>query len=127
MSATGIGAAVRRKEDVRFVTGRGHYTDDFHRPGEGHAYFIRCETREDVDEVMRHKVIPLLAEYFYEDWAKVAAVLGDGDDGEGDREGRFIDRLRLKAPKGMGGDEDAASRYRWIVRDAFSYDGFPAG
>jgi len=41
MSATGIGAAVRRKEDVRFVTGRGHYTDDFHRPGEAHACFVR--------------------------------------------------------------------------------------
>lgn len=93
----------------------------------GHAYFIRCATRADVDEVMRHKVIPLLAEYFYEDWAKVAAVLGDGDDGEGDREGRFIDRRRLKAPKGLGGDEDSVSRYRWSVRDTFSYDGFVAG
>ncbi|MBV2149221.1 AAA family ATPase [Sphingobium sp. AS12] len=90
----------------------------------GHAYFIRCETRDEVDEVMRNKVIPLLAEYFYEDWAKVAAVLGDGDDGEGDREGRFIDRRRLKAPKGLGGDEDAAPRYRWSVRDTFSYGGF---
>ena len=90
----------------------------------GHAYFIHCATRADVDEVMRHKVIPLLAEYFYEDWAKVAAVLGDGDDGEGDREGQFIDRRRLKAPKGLGGDEDAAPRYRWHVRDVFSYDGF---
>ena len=90
----------------------------------GHAYFIRCQTRDEVDEVMRNKVIPLLAEYFYEDWAKVAAVLGDGDDGEGDREGRFIDRRRLKAPKGLGGDEDAAPRYRWSVRDTFSYGGF---
>ena len=27
MSATGIGAAVRRKEDHRFITGKGHYTD----------------------------------------------------------------------------------------------------
>ena len=92
----------------------------------GHAYFIRCKTRNDVNEVMRHKVIPLLAEYFYEDWAKVAAVLGDGHVGEGDREGHFIDRRRLKAPKGMNGDEDAAPRYRWSVRDAFSYDGFAA-
>src|SRR6195256_2569259 len=41
MSATGIGAAVRRKEDQRFVTGRGHYTDDVNRPGQGHAYFLR--------------------------------------------------------------------------------------
>src|SRR5438128_1997053 len=28
MSETGIGAAVRRKEDRRFITGTGHYTDD---------------------------------------------------------------------------------------------------
>ena len=28
MSATGIGAAVRRKEDFRFITGKGQYTDD---------------------------------------------------------------------------------------------------
>jgi aerobic carbon-monoxide dehydrogenase large subunit len=41
MSATGIGAAVRRKEDQRFVTGKGHYTDDVNRPGQSHAYFLR--------------------------------------------------------------------------------------
>jgi 5-methylcytosine-specific restriction enzyme B len=93
----------------------------------GHAYFIGCRTRTDVDEVMRHKVIPLLAEYFYDDWAKVALVLGDGDAGEGDREGRFIDRRRLKAPKGMDGEEDAAPRYRWSVRGAFTYDAFAVG
>src|SRR5215475_9261658 len=41
MSATGIGAAVRRKEDLRFVTGKGQYTDDVNRPGQTHIYFIR--------------------------------------------------------------------------------------
>jgi aerobic carbon-monoxide dehydrogenase large subunit len=41
MSATGIGAAVRRKEDQRFITGKGHYTDDISRPGQTHAYFVR--------------------------------------------------------------------------------------
>src|SRR5256886_4575572 len=41
MSATGIGAAVRRKEDQRFVTGKGHYTDDISRPGQTHAFFVR--------------------------------------------------------------------------------------
>jgi 5-methylcytosine-specific restriction protein B len=91
----------------------------------GHAYFINCKTRADIDEVMRHKVIPLLAEYFYEDWTKVASVLGDGHDGgEGDSQGRFIDRRRLKPPKSTGADEDTAARYRWSVRDVFSYDGF---
>src|SRR6185295_9536124 len=41
MSATGIGAAVRRKEDQRFVTGKGNYTADVNRPGQAHAYFLR--------------------------------------------------------------------------------------
>src|SRR6202047_2476776 len=41
MSATGIGAAVRRTEDQRFITGKGHYTDDISRPGQTYAYFIR--------------------------------------------------------------------------------------
>jgi carbon-monoxide dehydrogenase large subunit len=41
MAATGIGAPVRRKEDQRFITGRGHYTDDISRPGQSCAYFLR--------------------------------------------------------------------------------------
>jgi carbon-monoxide dehydrogenase large subunit len=41
MSVTGIGASVRRKEDQRFITGKGHYTDDINRPGQVFAYFIR--------------------------------------------------------------------------------------
>ena len=41
MSATGIGAAVRRKEDRRFITGKGHYTDDVNLPGQAHAVFVR--------------------------------------------------------------------------------------
>jgi carbon-monoxide dehydrogenase large subunit len=41
MSATGIGAAVRRKEDIRFITGNGRYTDDVVRPGETRAVFVR--------------------------------------------------------------------------------------
>src|ERR1041384_6313093 len=41
MSATGIGAAVRRKEDFRFITGKGQYTDDVSRPGQTYIHFIR--------------------------------------------------------------------------------------
>jgi aerobic carbon-monoxide dehydrogenase large subunit len=41
MSATGIGAAVRRKEDFRFVTGKGQYTDDINRAGQSHIHFLR--------------------------------------------------------------------------------------
>ncbi|HEX7044051.1 MAG TPA: xanthine dehydrogenase family protein molybdopterin-binding subunit [Burkholderiales bacterium] len=36
-----IGAAVRRKEDARFLTGSGRYTDDISMPGQTYAYFVR--------------------------------------------------------------------------------------
>ncbi len=41
MSDTGIGASVKRKEDFRFLTGQGRYTDDINRPGQVYAYFVR--------------------------------------------------------------------------------------
>lgn len=37
----GVGQAVRRTEDFRFVTGHGRYTDDLHFPNEAHAAFHR--------------------------------------------------------------------------------------
>ncbi|MBA4788317.1 MAG: xanthine dehydrogenase family protein molybdopterin-binding subunit [Rhizobiales bacterium] len=40
-AVTPIGAPVRRKEDHRFITGKGRYTDDLSRPGQAHAYFLR--------------------------------------------------------------------------------------
>jgi len=36
-----IGQSVRRKEDVRFLTGAGQYTDDVNPPRHTHAYFLR--------------------------------------------------------------------------------------
>jgi carbon-monoxide dehydrogenase large subunit len=41
MGEFGIGAAVRRKEDFRFLTGKGTYTDDIQRPGQLHAFLLR--------------------------------------------------------------------------------------
>lgn len=89
----------------------------------GHAYFTACRSRADVDEVMRHKVIPLLAEYFFEDWAKIAAVLGDLEPGEGSITGGFLKRAILNPPPGLE-DGDAVARFRWQVRsidEGFDY------
>jgi carbon-monoxide dehydrogenase large subunit len=41
MTDEGIGAAVRRKEDFRFLTGQGTYVDDIKRPGQAYACFVR--------------------------------------------------------------------------------------
>ena len=41
MNAPVIGARIERKEDYRFLTGAGTYTDDVTLPGQTHAYFLR--------------------------------------------------------------------------------------
>ena len=41
MDKFGIGQPVRRKEDVRLLTGRGTYTDDIDKPGQAHAAILR--------------------------------------------------------------------------------------
>ena len=38
---TGIGVSVKRKEDARFITGVGNYTDDINEPGQLYAVFAR--------------------------------------------------------------------------------------
>ena len=41
MAAPLVGQSVKRKEDQRFVTGHGKYTDDFTKPGQTYAVFVR--------------------------------------------------------------------------------------
>jgi carbon-monoxide dehydrogenase large subunit len=41
MSNKGMGSSVLRKEDFRFITGRGQYTDDISQPNQLYAYFLR--------------------------------------------------------------------------------------
>ena len=36
-----IGKSVERREDGRFLTGKGQYTDDISLPGQTHAFFLR--------------------------------------------------------------------------------------
>ena len=37
-----MGSSVRRKEDYRFLTGQGNYTDDINRPNQTYAYILRA-------------------------------------------------------------------------------------
>jgi carbon-monoxide dehydrogenase large subunit len=39
----GIGASTKRREDVRFLTGKGRYTDDISLPGQAYVHFLRSD------------------------------------------------------------------------------------
>ena len=75
----------------------------------GHAWLMKARNRDDVDRVMRRKVIPLIAEYFHDDWEKVRAVLGGTDD--------FVQGRPLDPPPGL--DDTGENRLRWTVREEF--------
>lgn len=48
----------------------------------GHAFFTKLINNPSLDvlaDIFRSKVVPLLQEYFYEDYAKIQLVLGDND------------------------------------------------
>jgi 5-methylcytosine-specific restriction protein B len=79
----------------------------------GHAYLLDCTTRADVDAAMRQRIIPLLAEYFFEDWEKIRQVLGESAD-----EGAFVGRTRLLAPAGLG-LEQFSDRWRYTIKESF--------
>ena len=81
----------------------------------GHAWFMEAKTRDDLDAVMRHKIIPLIAEYFYEDWSKVRAVLGGTD--------HFVSRRPLAVPPGLE-DGLGEPRYRWTMQQRFDDDAY---
>jgi 5-methylcytosine-specific restriction endonuclease McrBC GTP-binding regulatory subunit McrB len=57
----------------------------------GHAFFWDVDSLVKLDAVFRFNVIPLLQEYFYEDWAKIAVALNEPQQGEGFLEIRSID------------------------------------
>jgi 5-methylcytosine-specific restriction enzyme B len=42
----------------------------------GHAYLKNVKSVEDISTVFKNKIIPLLQEYFYDDWEKIGLILG---------------------------------------------------
>jgi 5-methylcytosine-specific restriction protein B len=76
----------------------------------GHAYFMGVDSLEKLQRLFRHKIIPLLQEYFYEDWAKVRLALNDNV-------GAFIEK-NDDVPKGLESVENGYdTKPRYKVRD----------
>jgi 5-methylcytosine-specific restriction protein B len=50
----------------------------------GHAFFIGLRNLDELVEVFQNKVLPLLQEYFYDDWEKIGLILGGIGQSESD-------------------------------------------
>ncbi len=60
MGIEGIGARVLRKEDKRFITGKGRYTDDMVVPGMKHAHFVRSpHAHADIKKIDTKKAMAM--------------------------------------------------------------------
>ncbi|MGB7460638.1 MAG: DUF3578 domain-containing protein, partial [Carnobacterium jeotgali] len=46
----------------------------------GHAFFINNQTMEDLQKTFENKILPLLQEYFYDDFRKIKAILNDSQE-----------------------------------------------
>lgn len=79
----------------------------------GHAFFMGAggKDRAGIDAAMRDKVIPLLQEYFFEDWSRIAAVVGKG----------FVEQRKLPAPPGI---EYGEPKISWAIRDELLPDAY---
>ncbi len=104
----------------------------------GHAYFVNIGSFDDLKEVFRNRLFPLLQEYFYDDWEKIRLVLNDHnkmDEGKqfvlkvgGENDGKF--RKKLFGSKASLDEYEARALYK-INEDAFedpgSYTGIYSG
>ncbi len=72
----------------------------------GHAFFTKVENFEDLKKVLFAKIIPLLQEYFYEDWRRIQLVFRDvGPEGE-KHEPQIVCHEILNEEEVLGFDND---------------------
>ncbi|MBB5515509.1 carbon-monoxide dehydrogenase large subunit [Rubricella aquisinus] len=91
---SGIGASSKRREDVRFLTGNGNYTDDHSMQGEAHAVMVRSNVAHgkilSIDTSAVENMPGVLAVFTGEDFVEVggnpAGWLIHSRDGEPMRE-----------------------------------------
>lgn len=85
----------------------------------GHAFYVNLgnEPLEELKARFANKIIPLLKEYFYEDWEKIGMILGEGFVEAFDGTPKF-------AKFESNGDYGAKLKYVLIKRDQWTEDTF---
>lgn len=75
----------------------------------GHSYFMKIQDEDHLKDIFKNKIIPLLKEYFYNDYRKIHLVLGDG----------FVEKSENKKPSFAVKNDDELERdsYKIIAID----------
>ena len=80
----------------------------------GHAFFMSLKNESDIEDlahIFRNKILPLLEEYFFEDWEKITKVLGNSK----------IYITKDWASLGHGFTGSSYSRNNTVLNDAQTY------
>ena len=72
----------------------------------GHSYFMKVRDFEDLKEVLLFRIIPLLQEYFYEDWHRIQLVFRDVGPNREKLEPQIIRHEPLREEEIIGFDHD---------------------
>ena len=87
----------------------------------GHAYLCNLKSFDDLTQRLRERVIPLLQEYFHEDWEKVRMVFKDG--AKKAPELHIIRKVPTPAAKLFGASEgEVESRERYVVAEQLTLE-----
>ena len=114
MRATVAGTTVTLADVLKAINDRIEYwLDREHQIG--HGWLLGCTEKAALDVRMKSAVIPLIAEYFFEDWGRAADVLGGREDNP------FLQMIALPTPRGA---DEGEPRYRWSVREKFGADAY---
>jgi AAA domain (dynein-related subfamily) len=73
----------------------------------GHSYFMKITDEKGLREVFNNKIIPLLKEYFYNDFGKIRLILGNG----------FVEKKTNYLPKFAVADVNELNRDVFILND----------
>ena len=111
----GDGADIKLNEMLKTINDRIEYLYDRDHTI-GHAYFMSLKDGADIEElasIFKNKVLPLLQEYFYDDWEKIRLVLGDNqkektnetnsDNKQENNKTQFITKNKKRASELFGG------------------------